>query len=159
MGCDWFWCRSYFIFPNSFSYHSTYSNLIQRELFQTWQLYEEGRLKELVDSNLKEYPEEEVLRYIKVALFCTQASANRRPPMPQVIEMLSKPIRLNEKELTPPGFIEGSMSTSKASKATITSNLRTKDASSSDSSIPFSSAPVTCTELIPRWSILDIGKV
>ncbi|KAH7653399.1 Non-specific serine/threonine protein kinase protein [Dioscorea alata] len=126
------------------------ANMDKLLLEWTWQLYEEGRLKELVDPNLKEYPEEEVLRYIKVALFCTQASANRRPPMPQVIEMLSKPIRLNEKELTPPGFIEGSMSTSKASKATITSNLRTKDASSSDSSIPFSSAPVTCTELIPR---------
>ncbi|KAJ0974421.1 hypothetical protein J5N97_016386 [Dioscorea zingiberensis] len=116
----------------------------------TWQLYEEGRLIELVDPNLKEYPEEEVLRFIKVALFCTQASSNRRPSMLQVIEMFSKPIRLNEKELTPPGFIQDSASISKVSKATITSNLRIKDTSSSDSSVPFSSAPVTCTEIVPR---------
>jgi serine/threonine protein kinase len=74
-------------------------------LERAWQLYQEDRLKELVDPTLEEYPEDEVLRYLKVALFCTQASAMRRPNMLQVVEMLSRPTRLNEKELTPPGFI------------------------------------------------------
>lgn len=59
---------------------------------------------ELVDPDMKEYPEKEVTRYMKVALFCTQSAASRRPLMTQVVDMLSKEIQLNEKELTAPGF-------------------------------------------------------
>lgn len=73
-----------------------------------WQLYEEGRLLELVDSELKDYPEDEVMRYMIVAFFCTQATASRRPSMSQVIEMLSRTTRLNEKQLTAPGFFPDS---------------------------------------------------
>ncbi|QCD76736.1 putative serine/threonine-protein kinase isoform X1 [Vigna unguiculata] len=69
-----------------------------------WQLYEEGRLLEFVDPEMEEFPEEEVLRYMKVALFCTQSAAGRRPLMIQVVNMLSKAIQLNEKELTAPGL-------------------------------------------------------
>nr|GME15502.1 putative serine/threonine-protein kinase [Ipomoea batatas]GME19291.1 putative serine/threonine-protein kinase [Ipomoea batatas]GME19357.1 putative serine/threonine-protein kinase [Ipomoea batatas] len=77
-------------------------------LERAWELYEGGNLLELVDSDLGQYPEKEVLKYMKVALFCTQANASRRPMMSQVIDMLSKDIRLNEKELTPPGFFQDS---------------------------------------------------
>ncbi|KAL0363334.1 UNVERIFIED_CONTAM: Cold-responsive protein kinase [Sesamum calycinum] len=73
-----------------------------------WELYEEGKLLDLVDPELEEFPEDEVLRYMKVALFCIQANASRRPAMSQVIQMLSKNVRLNEKELTSPGFFEDS---------------------------------------------------
>jgi len=59
---------------------------------------------EFVDQDMEEFPEEEVIRYMKVALFCTQSAANRRPLMIQVVDMLSKAIQLNEKELTAPGF-------------------------------------------------------
>ncbi|KAG4977885.1 hypothetical protein JHK84_037567 [Glycine max] len=69
-----------------------------------WQLYEERKLLEFVDQDMEEFPEEEVIRYMKVALFCTQSAANRRPLMIQVVDMLSKAIQLNEKELTAPGF-------------------------------------------------------
>ncbi|XP_014518098.1 putative serine/threonine-protein kinase isoform X1 [Vigna radiata var. radiata] len=69
-----------------------------------WQLYEEGKLLEFVDPEMEEFPEEEVLRYMKVALFCTQSAASRRPLMIQVVNMLSKAIQLNEKELTAPGL-------------------------------------------------------
>ncbi|BAT87058.1 hypothetical protein VIGAN_05039700 [Vigna angularis var. angularis] len=69
-----------------------------------WQLYEEGKLLEFVDPEMEEFPEEEVLRYMKVALFCTQSAAGRRPLMIQVVNMLSKAIQLNEKELTAPGL-------------------------------------------------------
>lgn len=119
-------------------------------LEQTWQLFEEGRLKELVDPNLKEYPEEEVLRYIKVALFCIQAAATRRPSMLQIVEMLSKPIQLNEAALTPPGFIKDSVYSSKGSKAMLTSDFHNKRISSINNTVPFDSAPVTCSELLPR---------
>lgn len=70
---------------------------------QTWKLREQGRLLEIVDPELIQYPENEVLRFIKVALFCTQAGANQRPSMKQVVEMLSKEVNLNEKLLTQPG--------------------------------------------------------
>ncbi|XP_031125901.1 putative serine/threonine-protein kinase [Ipomoea triloba] len=69
----------------------------------TWKLKEEGRLLEIVDPELTDYPEAEVMRFIKVALFCTQAAYQQRPSMKQVVEMLSKEVRLNEKILTEPG--------------------------------------------------------
>ncbi|XP_060202308.1 putative serine/threonine-protein kinase [Lycium barbarum] len=68
-----------------------------------WKLREEGRLLDIVDPELTEYPEAELLRFIKVALFCTQAAPTQRPKMKQVIEMLSKEVNLNEKLLTEPG--------------------------------------------------------
>ncbi|XP_018507681.1 cold-responsive protein kinase 1 isoform X1 [Pyrus x bretschneideri] len=67
-----------------------------------WKLREEERLLELVDPELTAYPEAEVMRFIKVALFCTQATAQQRPTMKQVVEMLSKEVHLNEKALTKP---------------------------------------------------------
>ncbi|KAH7843886.1 hypothetical protein Vadar_021802 [Vaccinium darrowii] len=69
----------------------------------TWKLREEGRLLAIVDPELGEYPEKEVLRFIKVALFCTQAASHQRPDMKQVVVMLSKEVNLNEKSLTEPG--------------------------------------------------------
>ncbi|XP_010935639.1 putative serine/threonine-protein kinase isoform X2 [Elaeis guineensis] len=115
----------------------------------TWHLYEQGRLKELVDPALEEYPEDEVVRYMKVALFCTQAASVRRPSASQVVEMLSRPIRLNEKELTPPGYMEDSTRMSMGSKATNSSNLAFKDSSRIDSTL-FTSNPVSYSEIVPR---------
>ncbi|XP_071724385.1 cold-responsive protein kinase 1-like [Rutidosis leptorrhynchoides] len=108
-----------------------------------WQLHLEGRLLELVDPNLGEYPEEEIIRFIKVAFFCTQASSGRRPSMSQVVNMLSRKIRLKEDELTAPGFFlesggySGGPSTDKKSSAESSSYL-------------MSSVPVTITEVNPR---------
>ncbi|CAO2823828.1 unnamed protein product [Amaranthus hypochondriacus] len=104
-----------------------------------WQLYEEGRLSELVDTEMGEYPKDEVIRFIKVALFCTQANANRRPLMSQVIEMMSTKTRLNEKQLAAPGFFPDSIGGQK------------EKASVGSSSLHHSSAPVTITtEVAPR---------
>ncbi|EEF34291.1 conserved hypothetical protein [Ricinus communis] len=69
----------------------------------TWKLKKEERLLDLVDPELTEYPEDEVMRFIKIALFCTQAAAQQRPTMKQVVEMLSRNVNLNEKALTEPG--------------------------------------------------------
>lgn len=100
-----------------------------------------------MDPALEEYPEDEAVRYIKVALFCTQAASARRPSMSEVVKMLSKPVRLNEKELTPPGYMEGSSTKiSLGSKATYSSN---KDISPLDST-PFTSNPVSYSEIVPR---------
>ncbi|CAH8356392.1 unnamed protein product [Eruca vesicaria subsp. sativa] len=73
-----------------------------------WKLREEGRLLECVDPDLTTFPQDEVIRFIKVALFCTQAAAQKRPNMKQVVEMLTrKEINLNEAALTEPGVYRG----------------------------------------------------
>ncbi|XP_010553095.1 PREDICTED: putative serine/threonine-protein kinase isoform X2 [Tarenaya hassleriana] len=73
-----------------------------------WKLREEGRMGELIDEEMSNCPEEEVIRFIKVGLFCTQAAAQKRPNMNQVVEMLSrKDINLNESALTQPGVYRG----------------------------------------------------
>uniref|UniRef100_A0A2N9EDF5 non-specific serine/threonine protein kinase n=1 Tax=Fagus sylvatica TaxID=28930 RepID=A0A2N9EDF5_FAGSY len=72
-----------------------------------WKLRQEERLMEIVDPELAAYPEGEVLRFIKVALFCTQGGAHRRPTMKQVVEMLSKEVHLNESALTEPRIYRG----------------------------------------------------
>lgn len=71
-------------------------------LLQTWKLREEERLLEIVDPELTAYSEAEVMRFIKVALFCTQGAAQQRPTMKQVVEMLSKEVHLNENALLEP---------------------------------------------------------
>lgn len=71
---------------------------------QAWKLRGENRLLDLVDSELSEYDESVVYRFLIVALFCTQSAAQHRPSMKQVLEMLSKEVHLNEKALTEPGI-------------------------------------------------------
>jgi serine/threonine protein kinase len=56
----------------------------------TWHLYEENRLLDLMDTSmLSSYSEQEVLRIIHVALFCTQSTPSQRPSMSRVVSMLS----------------------------------------------------------------------
>lgn len=103
-----------------------------------WNLYEEGKLLELVDPDMVEFPEEEVIRYMKVAFFCTQAAASRRPMMSQVVDMLSKNMRLNEKQLTAPGLFQDSGASSQ------------KKSSFESTSYQFSSNSSSITQLSPR---------
>lgn len=115
-------------------------------LKQAWQLYEEGKLLELVDPELDDFPEEEIIRYIKVAFFCTQAVATRRPLMSQVIEMLSTNTRLNEKQLTAPGYFQDSGKLSELP-------FSNKKSSESSTSYQMSSASNTVTQVTPRWNL------
>ncbi|KAJ8642791.1 hypothetical protein MRB53_004539 [Persea americana] len=123
-------------------------------LEMAWQLHEKGRLLELVDPRVGPYPEEEALRFMKIALFCTQAAAQRRPLMTQVVAMLSKNARLHEKLLTAPGIIQD-MVEILGSKGAKKSSSRTPRGSSNESSsansstLPFSS-PTSFTEMDPR---------
>ncbi|CAL9147629.1 putative serine/threonine-protein kinase [Musa acuminata AAA Group] len=116
----------------------------------TWTLLEEERLTELVDAALKDYPEDQVIRYIKVALFCTQAAAGRRPSMSQVVEMLSRPVLINNQEITRPGYMEDSGKTSRGTRATNSTFSRSKDSTSGDTTTPFSLTHDTVTEMSPR---------
>ncbi|KAK4755020.1 hypothetical protein SAY87_008777 [Trapa incisa] len=111
-------------------------------VYQAWELYKKGDLLRLVDPKLEgQYPEEEVLRYMKVAFFCTQSALNRRPPMSLVVKMLSRNIKLNEKELTAPGFFQDS---------TQSSGQSSSKKSSADSTRVMTSVPITITEVSPR---------
>ncbi|KAE8099220.1 hypothetical protein FH972_017217 [Carpinus fangiana] len=85
----------------------------------TWKLREDERLLEIVDPELTEYPEDELMRFIKVALFCTQRSASQRPTMKQVVDMLSKEVLLNDKALTKPGVyrVNSGISSEETSRA------------------------------------------
>ncbi|XP_076942216.1 putative serine/threonine-protein kinase [Bidens hawaiensis] len=101
-----------------------------------WELYEEGRLLELMDPGLKTYPKDDVVKYIKVAFFCTQTTANRRPMMSQVVNMLTRNIKLNEKELTAPSIYQDSSDK--------------KEVSCASTSRISSSFPSTITQVVPR---------
>ncbi|XP_057808117.1 cold-responsive protein kinase 1 isoform X2 [Salvia miltiorrhiza] len=70
----------------------------------TWKLFQEGRLLDVVDPDLADYAEDQITRFMKVALFCTQAASQQRPDMKQVVKMLSTDVVLNEKLLTEPGL-------------------------------------------------------
>jgi hypothetical protein len=73
---------------------------------QTWHLYEENRLLDLMDTSmLSSYSEQEVLRIIHVALLCTQATPSQRPSMSRVVSMLSGVIETHPPQ-SRPGYIK-----------------------------------------------------
>lgn len=61
---------------------------------------------EIVDPDLEEYPEDVVLHFIKVALLCTQATAQQRPSMKQVVHMLSNQTEIDLGNAVPPGVLK-----------------------------------------------------
>ncbi|XP_062216125.1 putative serine/threonine-protein kinase [Phragmites australis] len=71
-----------------------------------WKLREEGRLLEIVDPDLEKYPEEQMLRFIKVALLCTQATSQQRPSMNLVVHMLSNQTEIDLQNVVPPGVLK-----------------------------------------------------
>ncbi|KAK1588012.1 hypothetical protein Q3G72_019167 [Acer saccharum] len=71
-----------------------------------WNLHENNRQVELVDSRLPEFNEEEVKRMIGVALLCTQTLPSLRPPMSRVVAMLCGDMEVNP-VTTKPGYLTG----------------------------------------------------
>ncbi|KAH7528141.1 hypothetical protein FEM48_Zijuj05G0040200 [Ziziphus jujuba var. spinosa] len=69
-----------------------------------WNLYEEKLERQLVDSKLSEFDEEEVKRLIGVALLCTQTSPSLRPSMSRVVAMLQGDIEVSS-EISRPGYL------------------------------------------------------
>ncbi|KAK0596094.1 hypothetical protein LWI29_012761 [Acer saccharum] len=69
-----------------------------------WNLHENNRQVELVDSRLPEFNEEEVKRMIGVALLCTQTLPSLRPPMSRVVAMLCGDIEVST-VTTKPGYL------------------------------------------------------
>jgi len=121
---------------------------------QAWKLKEENRLLDLVDSELSEYDESEVYRFLLVALFCTQSAAQHRPSMKQVLEMLSKKVHLNENALTEPGIYRWHSTGKKGGSLNETSSQAIKYRKTEnphEAASTLVSGTDIVTEMLPRW--------
>ncbi|KAL5211086.1 hypothetical protein ABZP36_006709 [Zizania latifolia] len=121
----------------------------------TWKLQQEERLLEIVDPDLEEYPEEQVLRFIKVALLCTQATSQQRPSMKQVVDMLSNPTEIDLQNLVAPGVLKEPRHhpSSSAGLTMDTSSRNTKRNSAESDSIQtrdMNSCQFSTTDVSPR---------
>ncbi|XLT86559.1 hypothetical protein HN873_008312, partial [Arachis hypogaea] len=56
-----------------------------------WKLYENSKIMELVDPKLKEegFVEKDVMQAFHVAFLCLQPLANLRPPMSEIVALLT----------------------------------------------------------------------
>ncbi|XP_054797345.1 cysteine-rich receptor-like protein kinase 2 isoform X3 [Prosopis cineraria] len=77
-------------------------------LQKAWKLYEQDKHLELVDETLdpNEYDAEEVKKIIEIGLLCTQASANMRPVMSEIVVLLQNKNSLEKMRPTMPILIE-----------------------------------------------------
>lgn len=100
-----------------------------------------------------DYPEGEMTRFAKVALFCTQAAAHRRPDMKQVVRMLSEDVNLNESLLSEPGLYrpQSSDKSRGSSSLQISSNSdRGKQSTTPLMSSTRLDSAQTITQMLPR---------
>lgn len=77
-------------------------------IFQAWEIYNTGRLLELVDPMLNgEFHGDEAVRFLKIGLLCVQEIASLRPKMSTVIKMLSNAnyMELEDINITQPGIL------------------------------------------------------
>ncbi|XP_051130349.1 cold-responsive protein kinase 1 [Andrographis paniculata] len=117
----------------------------------TWELFKQGKLEEIVDPELSDSPAEEIIRYAKVALFCTQAASHQRPEMNQVVKMLSTDVILNEELLSEPGMYrpQSSRKSRGGSFRMDTSDRGKKSANAIVTTTP-SDNDHTVTQMVPR---------
>eukprot|EP00253_Pinus_taeda_P003137 PITA_03137 len=97
-----------------------------------WNEYEHDKVLDIVDSKLEgQYPAEQALRVITIALLCTQGSSGMRPTMSQVLWMLN-----NDSEIdvlpTQPAFID--VTSDSRANSSATSKLTTSDSRGSHES-------------------------
>ncbi|KAJ6746962.1 LRR RECEPTOR-LIKE SERINE/THREONINE-PROTEIN KINASE-RELATED [Salix koriyanagi] len=117
----------------------------------TWKLWKEERPLDIVDPELTEYPEKEVMRFMKVALFCTQAAANQRPNMKQVVKMLSKDVNLNDKAITEPGVYRTHTSKHSGGGSSVETSSSHKNKSKQSLDVPANSIYFDSSEeMLPR---------
>ncbi|XP_056167089.1 cysteine-rich receptor-like protein kinase 44 [Syzygium oleosum] len=68
-----------------------------------WKLYERSRIIELVDPRMREdgFIEKDVLQAIHIAFLCLQPHANLRPPMSEIVAMLTCKVEMVERPMRP----------------------------------------------------------
>lgn len=77
-------------------------------LFQAWEMYNSGKLLELVDPILNgEFRDDEAVRFLKIGLLCVQEIASLRPKMSSVFEMLNSAnyMELDDINIIQPGIL------------------------------------------------------
>jgi hypothetical protein len=73
---------------------------------QTWVLYEQGHLEEIIDADINdELDVEEACKYLKIGLLCTQDAMARRPHMSTVLRMLTGCKNVSMEKITRPAMI------------------------------------------------------
>ncbi|ERN15963.1 hypothetical protein AMTRI_Chr07g74580 [Amborella trichopoda] len=79
-------------------------------LKRAWELHKAGELLELIDPKLNgDYPREEAIWFLKVALLCVQEKPNLRPNMSEVVKMLSDTVNDMDVNIRKPGIIPNFM--------------------------------------------------
>ncbi|KAH6795747.1 hypothetical protein C2S51_036733 [Perilla frutescens var. frutescens] len=78
----------------------------QNILEMAWTLYEKGKLVKLVDESLDgDSNVDEVCKYLKIGLLCTQVLPKTRPAMSTVVKMLKGEVDVDEGKLLKPGLL------------------------------------------------------
>lgn len=117
---------------------------------QTWKLFKEDRLLDIVDPDIDDCREDQIKRFMKVALFCTQAASQQRPDMKQVMKMLSTDVILNEKVLTEPGLFRPQGSSKSGGDSFLVSSLSDKGKESVTQFVTSAEFDDNITDMIPR---------
>jgi len=90
-------------------------------MLQIWNQYEDNQVLDIVDPTLEgQFPREQLLRVITVALLCTQGSWALRPAMSQVASMLTNNLEIVTQPIQPV-FINASGSRHTNSSTTLNS--------------------------------------
>ncbi|CAN1355005.1 Probable LRR receptor-like serine/threonine-protein kinase At1g56140 [Linum perenne] len=73
-----------------------------------WKLYEKNKVQELIDPRLRQHGimERDVVHVIHVAFACLQPLANMRPPMSEVVAMLTCKVERGSTHVIKPAFLE-----------------------------------------------------
>ncbi|XP_057984137.1 putative serine/threonine-protein kinase [Malania oleifera] len=72
---------------------------------KAWEMHMANELLQLVDPTLKDFPQEEAVRFLKVGLLCVQEAAGRRPQMSAAIKMLTNEIDIDDAHISKPGVV------------------------------------------------------
>ena len=89
--CDWTACSEYWCTGESYKRFQCFLAHLSL-LMQTWQLYEENLLTDLLDPTIAwtKTSIENALRVVELALVCTHSQATMRPTMSSVVSILTE---------------------------------------------------------------------
>lgn len=115
-------------------------------------MHESGELVRLVDTSLEgDFNIEEALRFLKVALLCTQVMPKLRPSMRNVLKLLKGEVAVADKEISRPGLFSEFMILKANQRENI---LNTKNSSTGELSMASVETATSCATMT-FTSILD----
>lgn len=121
-------------------------------LERAWEMHESGELVRLVDTSLEgDFNIEEALRFLKVALLCTQVMPKLRPSMRNVLKLLKGEVAVADKEISRPGLFSEFMILKANQRENI---LNTKNSSTGELSMASVETATSCATMT-FTSILD----